>query len=55
MDLIVYLLNVVTTWTKFCEHHPNFKEAIVNILIEHQHLKIENEKLRKELKNENNS
>jgi regulator of replication initiation timing len=52
MEPAVYLLHVLTTWTTFCERHPNIKEAIIGILCENQALKIENEKLKERLKDE---
>lgn len=49
MDHVAYLLKVIIKWEEFCKHHPKVKEAIINLLIENQALKIENERLKEEL------
>lgn len=47
---VEYLIHVLNSWTKFCEHHKQFTDAITSVLLDNQKLIAENKRLKKQLK-----
>ena len=52
---VEYLINILNNWTKFCEQHKPFADAITSVLLDNQKLIAENKRLKKQLKEMRNT